>query len=67
MMESYMSRRLNWEKANLDRRPKLSIKEFIDGGYTAIWLERAERREAIHAEIRNKKRGQQKLMPDRKR
>jgi hypothetical protein len=42
-----MARRLNWERASLMARPKLSIsdeREFLDRGFTKRWLERAEER-----------------------
>ena len=47
-----MSRRLNWEPLRLSHKRKLNIKdeqERFDKGYTAHWLERAEKREARRA------------------
>ena len=44
-----MTRRLNWEKANLAGKPKVSIAdemEFSAKSRTARWLEKAERRAA---------------------
>jgi hypothetical protein len=45
-----MARRLNWAKANLAKKPKLSLRdeqEYLDRGFTAHWLERAEKWAAL--------------------
>ena len=45
-----MTQRMNWEKAAVNRRPKLSIKdeqEFLARSLTTRWLERAERADAL--------------------
>jgi hypothetical protein len=54
--------KLNWEKAALASKPKLSItaeREYLDRGYTARWLEQAEKRAAMrkgHAAVNRKAR-----------
>ena len=43
--EQHMARKLNWQKAWLDQKLKLSIKdekEFVDRDLASRWLERAE-------------------------
>jgi hypothetical protein len=58
-MELKMARRLNWEKAALAAKPKLSIRneqDYLERGFTALWLERAEKRVAAQRKSRWKKR-----------
>lgn len=46
-----MARRLNWAKAGLAKKPKLSLsgeQEYLAKGFTARWLEQAEKRATLH-------------------
>jgi hypothetical protein len=45
--ETAMSRRLNWERANLNKKAKLSLsdeREFMERDRAARWLEHQEQR-----------------------
>ena len=53
-----MTRRFDWEKANLAQKPKVSIsdeQEFLDKGFTARWLEQAEKRAAERKRMKRKR------------
>lgn len=46
-----MTRNLDWEKAALASKPKLSItveQERLDRGFASRWLKQAEKRAAMH-------------------
>jgi hypothetical protein len=53
--ETAMSRRLNWERANLNKKPKQSLsdeREFMERDRAARWLEHQEQtRQLINPQI----------------
>jgi hypothetical protein len=54
--ESYMAKRLNYEKLAWDRRPKVSLtqdREFMGKDVASAWLERRERWLSDQAKLRS--------------
>jgi len=57
--DTAMGRRLNWERANLNRKPKQSLadeREFMERDHAARWLERRQDRLTKAAQSRGRRR-----------